>query len=107
MARGRFVVFVVTVTNLSGSPIDAIVDMDFNLRVGQGTYDEAFNAENLLGSPALIHDDDDGGIQPGLSATGYIAFDVAPNRTSFVGTNGNLLVGDESDKRVGVIRTYR
>jgi hypothetical protein len=106
-ARGRFVVLGVTVTNRATSPIDTITDLDFVLQLGRATYDDAFNAENLLRAPSLIHDDDNNGIQPGLSATGYIAFDVAPNRTTFVGRNGNLLIDDKSDKRVGVIRTYR
>jgi Domain of unknown function (DUF4352) len=106
-AKGRFVVFVVTVTNRGNSPIDTITDLDFVLQLGGATYDNAFNAENLLGGPSLIHDGENNAIQPGLSATGYIAFDVAPNRTTFVRKNGNLLIDDESDKRVGVIRTYR
>jgi hypothetical protein len=106
-AKGRFVVFVVKVTNRGNSAVDTITDLDFALRLGRATYDNAFDAESLLGSPALIHDDGDNGIQPGLSATGYIAFDVAPNRAPLVRTNGNLLVEDESDKRVGLIRTYR
>jgi hypothetical protein len=106
-AKGRFVVFGVTVTNRATSPIDSITDLDFVLQLGRATYDDAFDAENLLGGPSLIHDGENNAIQPGLSATGYIAFDVAPNRTTFVGKNGNLLIDDKSDKRVGVIRTYR
>jgi hypothetical protein len=110
-AKGRYVVFTVTVTNRGNSPLDVILGLNFSLGLGReghrATYSEAFNAENLLGSPALIHGDDDGGIQPGLSATGYIAFDVAPSRTSFVRRDGNLIVEDDSDSRLGFIRTYR
>jgi len=106
-AKGRYVTFVVTVTNRGLVPVDTILDMEFGLRLGRARYEDAFTAENLIGAPSLINMGENNKIQPGLSATGYIAFDVAKERTALVRTSGSLLVEDESDRRLGMIRTYR
>jgi hypothetical protein len=107
-AAGRYVSFVVKVTNLRDSPLDTVRDLDFNLVFQTAHYDQALEAENLIGAPSLVHAGKHHMIQPGQSSTGYIAFDVAPNRAPLVRKNANLLVVDNSDTHVvGLIRTYR
>jgi len=105
-ASGRYVTFAVRVTNRGNQPVDTILDLEFDLRLGRALYDDSFKAENLIGAPSLINAGENNTIQPGLSAAGYITFDVARKRTALVRTSGNLLVDDESDKRIGIIRTY-
>jgi len=107
-ATGRYVKFVVKVTNLRDRPMDTVRDLDFNLVFVPAHYDQSLEAENLIGAPSLVHAGKNHMIPPGRSNTGYIAFDVAPNRAPLVRKNANLLVVDKSDTRVvGLIRTYR
>lgn len=103
-AQGRYVVFVVKVTNVGNVPLDTILNLDFTLKLGRALYTPPFGPNTLIDDIGIIGGDE---IQPGLSRTGTIAFDVARSRTALVRKNGLLAVDDDSDKRLGVIRMSR
>jgi hypothetical protein len=103
---GQFVKLKLEVRNDTNSPIDVSSD-SFVLSAAETTNEPDTDA---------ILDDALGGesIGPGLAATGYLVFDVAPKAATAIATDANLVVFDPADegapqepsKRVGFIRIY-
>ncbi len=116
IARGRFVLFTLTVTNRLETPqnFDGIGARQTALSLGADTYTEDFNAENGRDLASCLSKDGAGSspVQPGESITCEVIFDVPAIGVAKLNTDGNLEItnfGEDvssSTGPIGLFRTY-